>query len=288
MHFKATGAPKQMPAAFFIGKKAFSLQSIIVFFIVLFACTLGASSGLGGGIIIKPLMDAMGGFSAASVNAMSSITILTMTTVSIYKSRYNARFVDWRMVIFFTIGSMLGGIAGNQLLANFIAYAADDNVVTIVQSVLQILIVVLVMLHEIFGDRIPHFHLKNRLAMTLIGVVLGTIAAFLSIGGGIFNRPLLVILLSLSHRSSVFTSLCIIFCAQFADVVTMGVTTHFANVVPGVVPFMMVGAILGGSLGGSILACMNEKYLDKIFMATLTIILCLNGFNLLRHLFFMA
>ena len=269
-------------------KEGHLLQSIIVFFIVLFACTLGASSGLGGGIIIKPLMDAMGGFSAASVNAMASITILTMTTVSIIKNRYNARFVDWRMIIFFTIGSMVGGVLGNQLLAGFINRAADDNVVTIVQSVLQILIVVLVMLHEIFGAHIPHYQLKNRFVMSLIGVVLGLIAAFLSIGGGIFNRPLLIILLSLSHRQSVFTSLCIIFCAQFADVVTMGVTTHFSNVVPSVVPFMMVGAILGGSLGGSILACMNEKHLDKIFMATLIIILCLNGFNLLRHLLFMA
>ncbi len=260
------------------------MQSIIVFFIVLFACTLGASSGLGGGIIIKPLMDALGGFSAASVNAMSSITILTMTTVSIIKSRYNVRFVDWRMIIFFVFGSMIGGVFGNQLLAHFISWAHNDNLVTIVQSTLQILIVVLVILHEIFGDHIPHYHLKNRLAMILIGVVLGIIAAFLSIGGGIFNRPLLVILLSLSHRSSVFTSLCIIFCSQAADVITMGVTTHFSNVVPSVVPFMMIAAIIGGALGGGVLSCMTEKLLDKIFMITLVVILTLNGFNLIRHL----
>ena len=36
------------------------ITSFIVFLIVLFACTLGAISGLGGGIIIKPLMDALG------------------------------------------------------------------------------------------------------------------------------------------------------------------------------------------------------------------------------------
>ena len=80
------------------------LTSILVFFIVLFACTLGAISGLGGGIIIKPLMDALGGFSAASVNAMASITILTMTIVSIIKSRRNALGINWRVVIFFYHG----------------------------------------------------------------------------------------------------------------------------------------------------------------------------------------
>ena len=66
------------------------ITSFIVFLIVLFACTLGAISGLGGGIIIKPLMDALGGFSAATVNDMASITILTMTIVSIIKARKNA------------------------------------------------------------------------------------------------------------------------------------------------------------------------------------------------------
>lgn len=262
------------------------IVSFIVFLIVLFACTLGAISGLGGGIIIKPLMDALGGFSAASVNAMSSITILTMTTVSILKSRYNARFVDWKLIFFFILGSMIGGIFGNILLANFIKSVANDDIVTIVQSILQILIVVLVMLHEIFGHHIPHFHLKNRVIMTGIGVGLGAIAAFLSIGGGIFNKPLLIILLSLSHRSAVFTSLCIIFFAQAADVATMGITTHFANVVPTVVPFMMVAAIIGGYIGGYILTKVREKYLDNIFMATLMIILILNIINLLRHISF--
>ena len=97
------------------------ITSFIVFLIVLFACTLGAISGLGGGIIIKPLMDALGGFSAATVNDMASITILTMTIVSIIKARKNARSIDWRIVTFFAIGSMIGGVLGQLVLKDFIA-----------------------------------------------------------------------------------------------------------------------------------------------------------------------
>ena len=260
------------------------MQGIIVFFIVLFACSLGSVSGIGGGIIIKPLMDAMGGFSAASVNAMSSITVLTMTTVSIWKSRKNARNINWRVIIFFTVGSMAGGVFGNHMLANFIASANNDAIITIVQSILQILMVVLVMLNEIFSKKIPHFKIKNPVLMMFIGIFLGIVAAFLSIGGGIFNRPLLIILLSMTGKTAVFTSLCIIFFAQASNVITMGLTDHFVNVDPTIIPFMMVAAVLGGYIGGHVSTHVSDKYFDRLFFITLTVILCLNTFNLLRYL----
>lgn len=260
------------------------LTSILVFFIVLFACTLGAISGLGGGIIIKPLMDALGGFSAASVNAMASITILTMTIVSIIKSRRNALGINWRVVIFFTIGSMIGGVLGNRGLALLIEKVANDDFITIIQSLLQIIIVILVIIHELLGNKIPHYHLENRFVMCLIGVGLGVIAAFLSIGGGIFNRPLLIILLSLSHRNAVFASLCIIFFAQTADVITMGVMTHFLNVNSSIILVMGVAAILGGYIGGCILSFVKDKYLNKIFVFTLIFILAINSLNMISHM----
>lgn len=260
------------------------MQAISVFLIVLFACTLGSISGIGGGIIIKPLMDAMGGFSVASVNAMSSVTILTMTTVSIMKSRKNARGINWQIVIFFALGSMGGGVIGNYMLAGFIKNAPSDDIVTIVQSLFQILLVILVMLNEIFSDKIPHYRIKSQSVMTLIGVLLGIIAAFLSIGGGLFNRPLLIILLSMASKTAVFTSLCIIFFAQASNVLTMELTTHFVNIDPGIIGFMMVAAVLGGYLGGTIATHVNDKYFDRLFMMTLTVILCLNVFNLLRYL----
>lgn len=259
------------------------IVSMIVFFIVLFACTLGAISGLGGGIIIKPLMDALGGFSAGSVNAMASITILTMTVVSIIKSRKNARNIDWRIVIFFTIGSVIGGVLGQFILDNFITRSNDATVI-IVQSVFQIVIVLLIMLHECVKQRLPHYHVKSPVLMTVIGTLLGTIAAFLSIGGGIFNRPILVILLSMTSKSAAFTSLCIILCAQGANVATMGITTHFSYVDPSVLPFMMIAAIVGGYLGGYIATHVNDKYFDRIFMMTLLIILALNVGNLINHI----
>lgn len=260
------------------------MQNIIYFFVVFFACSFGSVSGIGGGIIIKPIMDAMGGVSVGTINALSSITVLTMTIVSIIKSRKNAKNIEWKIVAFFAFGSVLGGIFGNKMLAAFLAGTTNDAIVTIVQSILQILIVALVILNEFFKSRMPRFHIKNPILMMMIGIGLGIIAAFLSIGGGLFNKPLLVILLSLSTKSAVYTSLCVIFCAQTSNVVTMGVTNHFALVDFHILPFMMVGAVLGGYAGSYIATHVNDKYFDRLFLITLFIILGLNTFNLLRYI----
>ena len=162
------------------------MQNVVYFFVVFFACTFGSVSGIGGGIIIKPIMDAMGGVPVGTINALSSITVLTMTTVSIIKSRKNARGIEWRIVAFFAIGSVLGGIFGNKMLAAFLAGATKGATVTIVQSILQIIIVVMVILNELFKAKMPRFHIKNPVVMMSIGIGLGIIAAFLSIGGGLF------------------------------------------------------------------------------------------------------
>lgn len=117
-----------------------------------------------------------------------------------------------------------------------------------------------------------------------IGIFLGIIAAFLSIGGGLFNRPLLIILVSMASKTAVFSSLCIIFFAQASNVITMGITTHFSNIDPHVMGFMMIAAVLGGYIGGTIATKVNEKYFDRLFLMTLVVILGLNIFNLMRYI----
>lgn len=76
------------------------------------------------------------------------------------------------------MGSMIGGVLGNRGLALLIEKVANDDFITIIQSLLQIIIVIIVIIHELLGNKIPHYHLENRFVMCLIGVGLGVIAAF--------------------------------------------------------------------------------------------------------------
>lgn len=47
---------------------------------------------------------------------------------------------------------------------------------------------------------------------------------------------------------------------------------------------MMVGAVVGGFVGSKIATTINNDHFDNFFLGTLTVILLLNGVNLVRNL----
>ena len=54
------------------------MQYIIYFILALLATTVGSLTGMGGGVIIKPLMDVFGGYDVQTIGVISSITVFTM------------------------------------------------------------------------------------------------------------------------------------------------------------------------------------------------------------------
>lgn len=54
----------------------------IVFAIAFFASTIGVICGIGGGIIIKPVMDAVGAVDVATINFLSGCTARTTSGTS--------------------------------------------------------------------------------------------------------------------------------------------------------------------------------------------------------------
>ena len=61
------------------------MQYILYFLIAIGATTVGSLTGMGGGVIIKPLMDVMQGFDVETIGVLSSITVFCMSVVSIGK-----------------------------------------------------------------------------------------------------------------------------------------------------------------------------------------------------------
>jgi len=66
--------------------------------IILIATTAGALGGLGGGVIIKPLFDAIGVHDASTVGVYSTLAVFTMCIVSIGKQLKNGFSFDLKMV----------------------------------------------------------------------------------------------------------------------------------------------------------------------------------------------
>ena len=52
-----------------------------------FASVVGAICGIGGGVLIKPLLDAFGVLSVASISFLSGCTVLSMSCYSVIKAK---------------------------------------------------------------------------------------------------------------------------------------------------------------------------------------------------------
>ena len=63
-------------------KRGNSMVLILVFLICFFASIVGAICGIGGGVIIKPVLDAFGIMSVSAISFLSGCTVLSMTTYS--------------------------------------------------------------------------------------------------------------------------------------------------------------------------------------------------------------
>ena len=61
------------------------MQYILYFLIAIGATTVGSMTGMGGGVIIKPLMDVIQGVDVETIGVLSSITVFCMSVVSIGK-----------------------------------------------------------------------------------------------------------------------------------------------------------------------------------------------------------
>src|SRR5690625_4145242 len=88
---------------------------ILYFFIGLIASTLGAVAGLGGGVVIKPVLDFFGHYDLATIGVLSASTVLAMATVSLIKAKMNHIKINKVVSSIIALGSILGGVFGKGI-----------------------------------------------------------------------------------------------------------------------------------------------------------------------------
>ena len=89
---------------------------VLVFFAVsILSSTAGSICGIGGGVIIKPVLDALGVMSVSSISFLSGCTVLAMSVVSVYKNlRSGTARMDLKIATSLAIGAAAGGVAGKS------------------------------------------------------------------------------------------------------------------------------------------------------------------------------
>ncbi len=265
-------------------------MGIILFFLIsFFASTVGVISGLGGGIIIKPVLDMSGLAGVAVASFMSGVTVLSMTTMNLVRGLMHPKsmLVDRKRSPFLAIGSIAGGFLGNFIYEQFMKSVGPEgqHVVGAVQAAILFLITAAVMLYMIKKDKIKTKNIQNLFVSLAVGLALGMISSFLGIGGGPMNLVVLYYFFSMSSKVAAQNSLFIIFCSQLVSLISTLVGHTVPNdLVPANLIVMIIGGIAGALLGGYFNKKMDDKMVDKLLMGVFTLILIINIYNFFKFI----
>ena len=107
-----------------------------IFFLVSFlASVVGAICGIGGGVVIKPVLDMLGLETVAAISFLSGCTVLSMSCYSVTRSLAKGDSgVDLRTGTPLALGAALGGLVGKQLFELVRSLFADQGMVGAVQA----------------------------------------------------------------------------------------------------------------------------------------------------------
>lgn len=185
-------------------------------------------------------------------------------------------------IIYLGAGSVFGGVLGKYLFQGLLAVMD-----TLKASALQSIMLLVILFFVLIKKWLPKFKFENHTTMVIIGMTLGTVAAFLGIGGGPINVMVLMMFLGMEIKEAAVTSIVIIFLSQTAKVVTLAVT---GGIVPGeisIVVFMIPAAIAGALLGGRLQHLISDRGLHALFDIIVITLIVLNGYNAMNMILMM-
>ena len=255
------------------------MQIIFSFVICLLATTIGGISGVGGGVIIKPVLDATSGLAVSTVSFLSSCTVLAMSITTMLRNRNSTVKVETVRGTALALGGAVGGIIGKLLFD--LAVATGGTLVSVLQQVLMIVLTLGVLVYTCNRHRIRTKNVQNFLFCTLIGLIMGIISSFLGIGGGPINLVVLFYFFSMDTKTAALNSLYVILfsqCASLLNTLTTGKVPPFQW---SMMLVMVIGGIVGGLLGRSFSLRMSTKRIDQLFIVLLIVITLISCYNLL-------
>ena len=256
---------------------------VFVFFLVSILSSLaGSICGIGGGVIIKPVLDATGIMSVSSISFLSGCTVLAMSIVSVYKNiRAKSAKLDVKIATALAVGAAAGGVIGKTMFQSLKTAVGDENLVGLVQAAVLIVITLGTLIYTIYKARIKTKEYRQVWLCIVIGIILGVMSSFLGIGGGPINLVVLAYFFSMSTKEAALSSLYIMF-SQITSLVQTVATGSIPDVQIWYFASMVIGGIAGGTIGSKINKKIKEEDVNKLFIFLMVVIVLINIYNVVR------
>lgn len=257
--------------------KVIAVVALVYGVVVCAATLLGAFVGLGGGVVIKPMLDLIGAHPLEQISFISSCAVFAMSVTSMAKHIRHKTPVKPSIVLLVAAGSVAGGICGNALFSMAMEASGRPELVRGIQSVILAVFLACVILSVTIRHR--NFHIANPAAILFSGFLLGSAASFLGIGGGPINVAFLTLFFSFSMKDAAVYSVAVIFFSQCSNLITTGVKTGFAGYDRSILLIVIPCAVLGGFLGSVLNRKCEESSIQRVFVLTVSAVACLSLYN---------
>ena len=255
----------------------------ICYLVTFAACVLGTICGMGGGIIIKPVLDATGVMSVSTITFLSGVTVIAMSCWNVGKNFLKKESeVEIRSTSVLAVGAAIGGLLGKQLFTMTAGLFPDQNTAGGVQAVLLLIATLATLLYTLRKDRITSLQIASAVASLLIGLALGMLGAFLGIGGGPFNVAALCFFFSMSTKRAAQNSLFIVLFSQL----TSTMKTVLFDGVPAFQVTVLLGMVLLGIAGSELGRRINKKIDNRqatvCLEGAMVLIMVISVFNIVK------
>lgn len=256
------------------------LLSIIIFFAVsLTASVVGAISGIGGGILIKPVLELVSDSSVEVISFLSGCTVLSMAVVSLLKKRKSDIKLERRRGTFLAVGSAAGGVIGKLIFDSM-----KSGVLGIWQSLLLFLVTAVLLVFLKVEYKLPRIEVSASIPCLLMGMLLGLVSSFLGIGGGSLNLAVLTYFLGMNFKEASLHSIYVILFSQTASIIMSVVSGKVPEFSSLMLITMIAGGVLGGLVGSIISNRLENKAIERLYAIVLVLVLILSGRNFIFYL----
>jgi len=212
---------------------------------------LGSMIGLGGGIIVVPILTFFG-FSptlAASNSLFAAFSNAVASTISYSRQKR----------IEYSLGLKLGLLTiPGTILGAYISSDVTPEIFKILFGFVLIASAVYIILRKKIESR--EKNLSKQMMVFAVGASFfaGIISAFFGIGGGIIFVPLMVVGMGMAMKKAAPTSQLILLFASFSGVIVHTILGHSDFLQAGL---LSVGSFAGGLVGARLSVDIKEKFL---------------------------
>ena len=242
------------------------MEILLIFLGGAAAGAFGALVGLGGGVIMVPLLNLV--FHVPIKIAVApSLCAVCATSIGGAARYLNRDLVEIRLGLFLETTTIMGAVAGGLL-----AIAIKPEIVSVTFAVVLLYTSIMMTLrfkkdYVITGpERAEEISFSRKYIALALSTLAGMVSAFLGVGGGVVQVPILHMILNLPLKVATATSTFMI----GITAATGSVIYYFKDIIDyrAAAP-LIIGTLVGSQLGARLAGRVDSKLIKAVFIIAL-------------------